>query len=175
MEQESNSVSRQNRIANYLRSRVTKFITTDCNSSDALEKKHNEISKLAPQGPIYCRTEMHRIEYLRFAVIGMTWAKDPLSRASAGGMDYQELFSQLEASIQQEREEKAAGMRDLAYSGAPRNTPGASDRTPDVFLTVKLDTEGERTQNHPKQKPKRNAGIAEAQTICLTCALKQRT
>jgi hypothetical protein len=90
MEQEYNSVSRQNRIANYLRSqRVTKFITANCNSSDALERMHNEISKLVPQGPIYCRTEMHRIECLRFAVIGMTWAKDPLNRASAGGMNYQ--------------------------------------------------------------------------------------
>jgi hypothetical protein len=131
MEQEYNSVARQNRIANYLRTlRVTKFIIADRNSSDALEKIHNKISKLALQGPLYCQTEMHRIEYLCFAVIGMTWAKDPLSRASAGGMDYQELFSQLEASIPQERDEKAARMRDLAYSGAPRNASEKADRTP---------------------------------------------
>jgi sugar-specific transcriptional regulator TrmB len=53
MEQEYNSISRRNRISNHLKSlRISQFITSDCNTSDALEKLHGEISKLAPQGPL---------------------------------------------------------------------------------------------------------------------------
>jgi hypothetical protein len=98
---------------------------------------------------------MHRIKYLRFAVIKMTWAKGLLSRASAGGMNYQGVFSQLEASIQQEREENAASMRVLAYSGTPRNTPEASDRTPGVFFSGQARYGRSKDSKSPEKETKK--------------------
>jgi len=73
---------------------------------DALEKVHQTICKLYLQAPEAYRNETHKIEYLRHAVIGMTWAKEPLSRLASLNLSYQEFYSQLEASIQQERDEK---------------------------------------------------------------------
>jgi hypothetical protein len=108
MEQEFHSISRRNRISNHLQSlRITHFIRSDCNTSDAVEKLHGEILKLSTQVPMHYRAEEHRIEYLRSAVIGMSWAHEPLSSVTAGGMSYQDLYSQLEYSIQQGREENA--------------------------------------------------------------------
>jgi hypothetical protein len=132
MEQEYNSISRRNRISNHLKSlRITQYVSSHCNTSDALEKLHVEISKLAPQGPMHYRSEEHRIEYLRSAVIGMSWAREPLSRVNAGGMSYQELFSQLESSIQQERDEKAALLQDSNYR---RSGSQISDKVPGIFF-----------------------------------------
>ena len=55
---------------------------------------------------------MNAKEYLRNAIIGYSWAKGPLNRDSAEDLSYQELYSQLQAAIQQEIEEKAAVLLD---------------------------------------------------------------
>ena len=163
MEQEYNSISRRNRISNHLKSlRITHFIRSDCNTSDALEKLHAEISKLAPQGPMHYRSEEHRIEYLRSAVIGMSWAHEPLSRVTAGGMSYQELYSQLESSIQQEREEKAAILQDTNYG---RSVNHSSDKIPGIFFNGQArygrgkNWKNEQTDSHqPRSKSCWNCG-----------------
>jgi hypothetical protein len=80
---------------------------------------------------MHYRSEEHKIEYLRSAVIGMSWAREPLSRVNAGYMSYQELFSQLESSIQQERDEKAAILQDANYS---RSGSRMSDKVPGIFF-----------------------------------------
>jgi len=111
--EEYNSVSRQKRIANKLRSlRISQFLVDGSNPCDALEELHETISRLAPQGPMHLRAEMNAKEYLRNAIIGYSWAKGPLNRDSAEDLSYQELYSQLQAAIQQEIEEKAAVLLD---------------------------------------------------------------
>jgi hypothetical protein len=45
---------------------------------------------------------------LRAAVIGNSWARDPISRAATEPMKLHTLYAQLEASIQIENEEIAA-------------------------------------------------------------------
>ena len=113
IEREFNSVSRQNRIVGYLRNlRINKFLGKNENLNDALEKVHEEISKLTPQGPEHNRSERHRIEYLRDSVIGHSWAREACSRATAGHLGYQEFYAQLEAAIQLQREEKIGRLRD---------------------------------------------------------------
>jgi hypothetical protein len=132
MEQECNSISRRNIISNHFKSlRITQYISSHCNTSDALEKLHAEISKLAPQGPMHYRSEEHRIQYLRSAVIVMSWARELLSRVNAGGMSYQEVFSHLESSLQQERDEKAALLQDNNYS---RSGGQMSDKIPGILF-----------------------------------------
>ncbi len=104
---EYRSFTRQTRIKNHLTSlRISNSISKTCSVMDALEKVHQTICKLYLQAPEAYRNETHKIEYLRHAVIGMTWAKEPLSRLASLNLSYQEFYSQLEASIQQERDEK---------------------------------------------------------------------
>ena len=52
------------------------------------------------------------MEYLREAVVGHSRARDACSRANAGEIGYQQFYSQLEAAIQLEQEEKIGRMRD---------------------------------------------------------------
>ena len=134
MEKEYNSFSRQSRIANHLKMiRVKDFLDKNNNMSDALEKLSAEISRLAPQGPPHYRTDMHKTEYLRTAVVGMSWAHEPLSRMQAGNMTYQELVSQLEASIQQEREEKEARLKDNLGKSSSHYDDKLSGNLPGIF------------------------------------------
>ena len=77
MNTEHKSVARQNRIRTQLsRLRVSNHITTGVTASDALECVHRKITKLYLLGPIAYRTEAHKIDYLRSAVICMSWAKE---------------------------------------------------------------------------------------------------
>lgn len=113
MEREYNCLSRQHHIAAYLRNlRIQKFCSRSSSLSDALDRLHEEICKLAPQGLMYCRSERNRIEYLQNAVIGHSWARDACSRANAALISYRELYGQLEAAIQLEQEEKIGRVRD---------------------------------------------------------------
>lgn len=137
MEKEYNSVSRQNRVGAYLRNlRVSKYITPDCAVNDALEKVHEEISKLTPQGPSHCRLEKHKMEYLQNAVIGYPWAKEACSRANAGLLKYHEFYNQLESAVQLEQEEKVGRLRDqkhLRLTSVMNDDPVLRSRISDTY------------------------------------------
>ena len=87
--------------------RVSDFLDKADNMSDALEKLFAGISRLEPQESPHNRSKMHRMKFLRAAVVGMGWGGDgPLSRKQTGSITYQELISQLEDSVEQERDEE---------------------------------------------------------------------
>jgi hypothetical protein len=176
MEQGYNSISRWNRISNHLKSLgITQYVSGDCNTSDALEKLHAEISKLAPQGPMNYRSEEHRIEYLCSTVIDMSWARAPLSRVNVGGMSNQELFSQLESSVQQERDEKAALFQDSNYGISGSRM---SDKVPGIFFNGQArygrEILGNTVQLMPFSKVGRNVGIVEVRIIFWEVAPNKR-
>ena len=64
----------------------------------------------------------------------MSWAHEPLSRMQAGNMTYQELVSQLEASIQQEREEKEARLKDNLGKSSSHYDEKLSGNMPGIIL-----------------------------------------
>ena len=121
MENKFNSFSRQSRIAKHSKKiRVSEFLEKTGNISDALEKLSAETSRIKPQRLPHNRSEMHKIEYLRAAVVDMSWAHRPLSPIKTGTITYQELVSRLKCSVKQEREEKEMRLRDnLAKSLTP--------------------------------------------------------
>lgn len=71
-----------------------------------------EITKPAPQGLCHQCREINRIGYLPNAVSGRSWDGDACSRRSAGELDYQELYNQLEAAIKQESGEHTRRLQD---------------------------------------------------------------
>ena len=103
MDKEYNSFSRQSRVGNYLKSLRIEHIARKDNISTfaALQKLNDQIPQRIRQGPAHSRSEQHKIDYLRSAVIGHSWARDALSRASATSMSFNELFAQLASAIQQ--------------------------------------------------------------------------
>lgn len=122
MNKEYNSVARQNRIRTQLnRLRVCQYVTSNCSESEALEIVHRKITTLYLLGPTAYRTEAHKIDYLRNAVIGMKWASESLNRCQSMNLSYQDLYTQLEAAIQHSQDEKQALAADKATTNSPDN------------------------------------------------------
>eukprot|EP00171_Calliarthron_tuberculosum_P023415 IDg23415t1 len=117
IENEYNSVVRQNRVKTYLGTlRLSKFVTDGLDELAALEKVYKLITKLSPQVPQSHRGEAHKIEYLRNSTVGFSWATEPLSRIATHGLSFQQLYGELEAALHLEREARVAVIRDKASS-----------------------------------------------------------
>lgn len=97
---EFNSAVRQARVKNHLNSlRVSAFVSTGIEISIALSNVYKTILKLSRQCPPSHRGDAHRIEFLRQAVVGFSWSHEPLSRVPTQNLSFQQLYSELEASL----------------------------------------------------------------------------
>lgn len=109
IDEEYNSIVRQNRVKNYLNSlRITDFISSTTDEAAALSKVYKAILKLSRQVPLSHRGDAHRIEFLRRAVLGQDWARDPLSRIATNSLSFQALYGELDAAAQLDKESKLA-------------------------------------------------------------------
>ena len=72
------------------------------------------ITKLSRQGPASHRGDAHKVEFLRNAVVGSGWSHEPLSRVATHGLSFQQLYGELEAALQLQKEAKQAMLRDAA-------------------------------------------------------------
>ena len=115
LEEEYNSPVRQTRVKNYLNSlRVTAFAAEGKEMSAALALTYKSIIKLSRQAPRSHQGDAHKVEFLRNAVIGMSWSSEPLSRVATHQLTFQQLYSELEAALQLDKESKLAVIRDRA-------------------------------------------------------------
>jgi hypothetical protein len=98
----------------------------------------------------------------------MSWARGPLSRVTAGGMSYQEFYSQLEASIQQEREEKSAILGDAPYNNSRlQNGTHAGERVPGIFFS------GQARYARDKTWTQRGNNAVNKDRSCWNCDSKE--
>lgn len=101
------SPSRQNRIRQFLQGLTLKGIIEkeSCDTSEALERLRETITKYAPQGPGSFRTEEAKVEYLYNAVAGHDWAKIPLTQCYSHDppWNFHQLFIALDTSWLQEQ------------------------------------------------------------------------
>lgn len=68
--QEYNSLSRQNRIAVYVRNfRARQYVFAICTVIDAIEKVHENRAKLTPQDPSHCQYKRYTIAFLESAML----------------------------------------------------------------------------------------------------------
>lgn len=111
--QEYNSPVRQARVKNYLNSlRISDFVNGGMEVSAALAKVYRLVLQLSRQVPTSHRGDAHRIEFLRRAVIGYPWSNEPLSRVATHKLSFQQIYGELEAALQLEKESKIATLRD---------------------------------------------------------------
>lgn len=107
--EEYNSHVRQTRIKDYLNAiRVRSFMNKGVSESDSLSKVYKLIVKLSRQAPQAFRGDANKVEYLRNAVVGFPWAKEPLSRVGTMGLTFQQLHAELAASLQLENDTNQA-------------------------------------------------------------------
>lgn len=115
IDREYNSPVRQTRVKNYLNGlRVSEFVTEGTEISSALAKVYKLILKLSRQVPASHRGDAHKMEFLRGAVIGYSWSHEPLSRVATHGLSFQQLYGELEAALQLEKEAEIMKQRDRA-------------------------------------------------------------
>lgn len=109
LEKEYNSVVRQTRVKNHLNGlRLSQFINDETDVASALAKVYRRILTMSRQVPMTHRGDAHKIEFMRRAVVGYSWAKEPLSRVATAGLKFQQLYAELEIAVQLERESNAA-------------------------------------------------------------------
>lgn len=95
IDEEYNSPVRQARVKNFLSSlRVHDYIRDKIDAATALAKVYKLILKLSRQVPASHRGDAHRIEFLRRAVIGYNWSREPLSRVATNDLSFQELYGE---------------------------------------------------------------------------------
>ena len=106
---EYNSYVRQTRIKDYLNAlRISVFMEKGLSASDSLSKVYKIIVKLSRQAPQAFRGDANKVEYLRNAVVGYHWAKEPLSRVGTMHLTFQQLHAELAASLQLETDTNRA-------------------------------------------------------------------
>ncbi|GAB0496233.1 hypothetical protein MMPV_007545 [Pyropia vietnamensis] len=115
---EYNSIVRQDRVKNYFSGlRLSSFVKDGTDVTTALEKTYKTISKLAPQVPRSHHGESYKVEFLRNAAVGNSWATEPLSRIATHRLTFQQLYGELEAALHLHNEARLAIMRDEVAHG----------------------------------------------------------
>lgn len=116
---EYNSPVRQARVKNYLNSlRITNFLNEGKNIDVSLAKVYRMITRMSRRCPKSHRGDAHKLEFLRNAVVGYAWSLEPLSRMETHQLSFQQLYVELEAALQLEKEPKLAQARDSVSTKA---------------------------------------------------------
>jgi len=93
---------------------VGKGMTVDL----ALVEVYKRVSSRSRMVPAAYQGEEHRVAFLRGAVIGYTWAAEPLSRIATHNLSFQQLYAELSSSLSLSRESANAVARDRILSGS---------------------------------------------------------
>lgn len=132
IENEYNSPVRQARVKNYVKTlRISTFTREDLDEGAALWKIYKVITKLSRQGPSLHRGDARKVEFLRNAVVWSGWSHEPLSRVATHGLSFQQLYGELEAAFQLQKEAKQATLRDAAT----RTKDLGEDDVPGILFT----------------------------------------
>lgn len=115
IDQEYNSIVCQTRVKNYVNNlRVSDFESKGDGTSVALAKVYKIILKLSRQVPTSHRGDAHRIEFLRKSVVGYDRSHEPLSWVATHNLSFQQVYGELEAALQLNKEAQVALLRDKA-------------------------------------------------------------
>lgn len=148
---EYHSAIHQSQAQNTLSSlRKSNFVAEGMTEEKALMETYKTVAKVSKLLPISHKGEAHRINYLRGAVVGYSWATEPLSRIPTAQLGFQQLYGELQSALFLSTEAKRALVQDGAVTAKPVAT---SSGTLDVLY------EGQRWYaNNPKGKMDRAAG-----------------
>lgn len=97
--------------------RVTSFHANGMEKSAALAQIYKSIIELSRQAPGSHQGDALKAEALRSAVVGIQWWNEPLSRVATNSLSLQHLYSELEATLQLDKEFKVAMQRDKVQLG----------------------------------------------------------
>ena len=157
MQDEYNSIIRQNRIGKYLQSlRIQSLVhAKKLNTAEALEVLREIITRFAPQGPRTHCSEEDKVEYLCKDVVGAPCAKSALasSQSTSNSWDFQHLYTALDAACLQDKEEQEGRRKDLniGQSLLHKEIKSSSKYTPDLYY------EGQKYYGRPKKPGSRSS------------------
>ena len=99
------------------------------------------------------RIDAHKLEFLRNAVVGASWSREPLGRVATHNLSFQQLYGELEAALQLEKEAKHAALRD-SLTTAKIQSLGHDDEIPGILFTAQT-----RYARHPSSVGQQQKGI----------------
>ena len=112
VEGEDYSIVRQTLIKNYLSTLgLSQYESEGLETPASLEKVYKTITNLARQVPRAFRAEEHKVEFLRRAVVGNSWANEPPSSIVPRNLGFQQLYGELQSTLNLPRESKLAVMQ----------------------------------------------------------------
>lgn len=118
----------------------------------AFSNVYRLVTRMSRRCPRSHRGDAHKLEFLQNAVVGYSWSLEPFSRVATHSLTFQQLYSELEAALQLEKESKLGKARDeasisklfgYADTGTVRFTTMAKDGM--VFIPLTLDVVVQRS------------------------------
>ena len=135
IEREYNSIVRQKEVKNFLKSLgMRNYVSEGMDIAVALEKVYKLILKVARQVPIAHRGDAHRVEYLSLAVAGYVWTTEPLASVAISGLNFQQLYGELESQLQLSREAETARQKDEIFSRNRNRHPDHQEDVPGILF-----------------------------------------
>ena len=105
----------QERAKNDLqRLRMSDFVAKGMSEAAALDETFKVVERMSKKVPKGFASDQHCANFLRSAVIGPQWAKQPLSGLGVGAVGFQDLYRQLQAALALDNDSDAPSGRDRA-------------------------------------------------------------
>lgn len=111
IEAEYNSTAKQMQVKNTLSNhKLSSMVTAGKDVKTALADTYKMIVRLSPLVPQAYRSDANKLDFLRSAVMGYSWANSSLRKLNAGSMTFQQLYTDLQSSLQLHEEATEAAV-----------------------------------------------------------------
>lgn len=111
IEAEYNSAAKQMQVKNTLSNhKLSAMVTAGKDIKTALADTYKMIVRLSPLVPQAYRSDANKLDFLRSAVVGYPWANSSLRKLNAGNITFQQLYTDLQSSLQLHEEASEAAV-----------------------------------------------------------------
>eukprot|EP00170_Pyropia_yezoensis_P001558 contig_6780_g1562 len=111
IEAEYNSAAKQMQVKNTLSNhKLSAMVSAGKDVKTALADTYKMIVRLSPLVPQAYRSDANKLDFLRSAVLGYPWANSSLRKLNAGNITFQQLYTDLQSSLQLHEEASEAAV-----------------------------------------------------------------
>lgn len=159
VEREYNSYVRQKKVKNLFKSlRMSRFVNESLDPTEALGNVCKAITRLIRQAHNSQRGDAHKVDFLSNAVSGYDWTIEPLFRVATHGLNFQQLYGELEAALQLSKDAKVARMKEEVFSRAQKKGLGYNGDNTGILFAGQVRYGREPSWNKSKVSSNRRVG-----------------
>lgn len=102
--------------------RIATYVANGKTEQDALVETYWTVAKVSKFLPPLHQGQAHRMEYLRGAVVGDSWACQPLSRIATARLGFQHLYGEFQSALSSHDEANRAVLQNSVVTTKPATT-----------------------------------------------------